>query len=46
MYQESVIETIVIASAAALMTGIRLGSGMWTSSPAGGTGRCSSSLMT
>ena len=38
MYQESVSETIVSASAAAFTTGIRLGSGMWTASPVGGTG--------
>ena len=38
---DSVIETIAIASAAALITGITLGSGMCTSSPTGGAARCS-----
>ena len=31
------IETIAIASAAALISGSTLGAGMWTSSPAGGS---------
>jgi hypothetical protein len=42
MIHDTVIAMMAAASAAALISGIRLGAGMWISSPAGGAVFCGS----